>query len=147
MNTSTKVGIVTIVVAILGFLTGANGPLGGFWAPHPSVPAPAGAQLPLFMLLAALEAVALGLGVAFLVFGYRTLTTNTAVSAPLARGAHLSIVWLLSNWWAHDSLHLHNALELNGLLRIEYGFHVTLIVAGVVLARFFWAISRASAPA
>jgi hypothetical protein len=146
MKNSAKVLIVTAVVAIVGFLTEPNGPLGAFWATHPSVPAPAGIQVPLFMILGAVEAIALGLGISFLIFGYPTLSTNASVSAPLTRGAHLSIVWLLSNWWAHDSLHLHNALELNGLLSIEYGFHVTLIVGGLILVRYFMATSRLAAP-
>ena len=37
-------------------------------------------------------------------------------------------------------------MNLNGLLGIEYAFHVTLIVAGVILIRFFMAVVRAPAP-
>jgi hypothetical protein len=146
MKTPTKVWIVTLLLGILAFLTEPNSPLGRFWAPHPTVPQAVGAQIPLFMLLGAAEALAFGLGVSFLLFGYSTLKANASVSAPLARAAHLSIAWLLINWWAHDSLHLHNGLNLNGLLAIEYGFHVTLIIAGVILARFFIAAIRAPAP-
>lgn len=145
MKTPAKVVIVTLVLGILGFLTEPNGPLGAFWAPHPSVPRATGAQIPLFMILGATEALAFGLGVSFLVFGYSTVKASPAVSEPLARAAHLSIVWFLINWWAHDSLHLHNGLELNGLLGIEYGFHFTLMIAGVILAWFFLAVMRTPA--
>jgi hypothetical protein len=145
MKTSTKVVIVTLILTIAGFLTEPNGPLGAFWAPARDVPQALGAQVPLFMLLGTLEALAFGLGVSFLLFGYASLKAIPSVSAPMARAAHLSISWLLLNWWAHDSLHLHNGMNLNGLLGIEYGFHVTLIAAGVVLARFFVAIVRAPA--
>jgi hypothetical protein len=67
---------------------------------------------------------------------------KAAVSPALTRAAHLSIVWLLGNWWAHDSLHQHVGMHLDGLLRIEYGFHITLIIAGVTLVRFFLAVTR-----
>jgi hypothetical protein len=53
----------------------------------------------------------------------------------------------MANWWPHDSLHLHNGLALNGLLGIEYGFHVTLMLAGVILAYFFLTLQRRSATA
>ena len=145
MKTKTKVLIVTLVVGIAGFLTESNGPLGAFWAPYPDMPMPVGVQLPLFMLLGVVEALALGLGASFLLFGYSTMKANTSVSEPMARAAHLSIAWILMNWWAHDSLHIHNGMYLNGLLRIEYGFHFTLITSGLILARFFLAIVRAPA--
>jgi hypothetical protein len=31
-------------------------------------------------------------------------------------------------------MHTHNGMDLQGLLYIEYGFHLTLMVAGLVLA-------------
>ncbi|HEV8224498.1 MAG TPA: hypothetical protein VGP74_04510, partial [Rubrobacteraceae bacterium] len=42
--------------------------------------------------------------------------------------------WFLVSWWPHDNLHIHNGEDLQGLLYIEYGFHVTLMLAGIVLA-------------
>lgn len=146
MKTRTKVVIVTLVVGILGFLTEPHGPLGTFWAPSPTIPQATGVQVPLFMVLGAAEALAFGLGVSFLLFGYSTLKGNFPVSARMARAAHVSVAWLLINWWAHDSLHLHNGMDLSGLLRIEYAFHITLIIAGAILARFFVAVVRAPAP-
>jgi len=146
MKTPAKVVIVTLLVGTLGFLTEAHGPLGGFWAPSPAIPQAVGIQVPLFMLLGAAEAAALGLGVSFLLFGYSTLRANAPVSAGLTRAAHLSIAWVLINWWAHDSLHQHNGMDLNGLLAIEYGFHITLILAGLTLAYFFVTLVRAPSP-
>ena len=146
MKAPAKVVIITLLLGILGFLTEPNGPLGSFWAPAPTVPQAMGAQVPLFMILGAAEALAFGLGISFLLFGYSTLKANVPVSVPMARAAHLSIAWFLINWWAHDSLHLHNGMNLNGLLGIEYGFHFTLIIAGVILARFFMALVQAPAP-
>jgi hypothetical protein len=31
-------------------------------------------------------------------------------------------------------MHIHNGSDMQGLLYIEYGFHVTLMVAGLLLA-------------
>lgn len=137
MKAHTKVAIVTVVLGALAFLTEANGPLGTFWAPNPTFPRPEGVQLVLFMILGATEALAFGLGVAFLLFGYEPLKASTQVSPTMTRIAHLSISWVLINWWAHDSLHQHIGMDLSGLLKIEYGFHMTLIAAGVMLTRFF----------
>jgi hypothetical protein len=127
----------SLVVAVLAFLSSPHGPLGGFWRPSPDMPAPTGAQVPLFIFLNVTEAVAFGLGVSFLVFGYGLVRSAVSASRALSIATYLSIGWMLINWWPHDSLHVANGMNLSGLLRIEYGFHVTLIIAAAVLARFF----------
>ena len=144
MKVPAKVIAVTVLLSVAAFLTESHGPLGSFWAPNPMAPQAVGVQVPLFMLLGVAEAVALGLGVSFLLFGYSSLKSG-AVPAPLARAAHLAISWLLINWWAHDSLHIHVGMNLNGLLGIEYGFHITLIISGLVMARYFLAVRAPAA--
>jgi len=139
----TKIIVTTLVVGVLAFLAEPNGPAGVFWRPSPMVPEAVGIQLPLFMLLGMIEALVFGLGIAFLVFG-ASMVNQFKVLPGLARAAHLSISWVMINWWAHDSLHLHNGMELSGLLKIEYGFHITLILAGIILARFFVAMAQGS---
>ena len=137
MIPSAKALITTLVLGITAFLAEPNGPLGAFWAPHPGVSQATGAQIPLFFILGLVEALAFGLGVSFLIFGYPLVKAIRPASEAMTRAAHLSIAWLLINWWPHDSLHIHNGLELNGLLAIEYGFHITLIIAGLILVYFF----------
>src|SRR3990167_3441852 len=44
-----------------------------------------------------------------------------------------------------NSLHVANGLRLNGLIAIEYGFHITLMVAGAILAYFFLTLLRQQA--
>ncbi|MGH2522515.1 MAG: hypothetical protein ACRDH2_08425 [Anaerolineales bacterium] len=39
-------------------------------------------------------------------------------------------------------MHTHIGWEYNGLLAIEYGFHVTLMIAGLVVAYFFLTLLR-----
>ncbi len=143
MSTKVKVALITIIVAIPAFLAAPNGPFGGFWAPTPDAPEAAGIQIPLFILLGIGEAVILGLGVSFVFFGYKWLKSvarPSQVSPTLTKATYVSIAWVLVNWWSHDSLHIHNGLNLNGLLAIEYGYHVTLMIAGVIAAWFFYKV-------
>lgn len=143
MSNNLKVALITVVVAIPAFLLAPNGPLGGFWAPSPDVPDAEGMQIPLLMLLGVAEAMILGLGVAFLVFGYRWLKSvarPSNVSPRLVQATYVSIAWILINWWSHDSFHIHNGLDLNGLIAIEYGYHSTLMLAGVIAAWFFYRV-------
>ena len=46
----------------------------------------------------------------------------------------IATAWLLISWWPHDNMHKHNGMDLAGLLRIDYLFHVSMMVAGAVLA-------------
>lgn len=137
MKTWLKVLIVTLVIAVPAFLVAPNAPLGMFWDPHPEVAAPTGIEVPLFMLLGAIEALVLGLGISFLLFGYQLVSAIGCASEGLTRAAHLSIGWVLVSWWLHDSLHMIVGLETGALLAVEYGFHVTLMIAGLVVAYFF----------
>jgi hypothetical protein len=134
--------IVTLVLAVIAFLASPSGPLGTFWRPSAQIPNPAGLQLPLLILLNIAEVITFGLGVSFLIFGYPLVRSALPASKGLTFAAYLSIGWLLANWWPHDSLHIANGLELNGLIGIEYGFHITLMVAGAILAYFFFALLR-----
>ena len=134
--------VVTLVLAVIAFLASPNGPLGGFWRPSADFPQPTDAQLPLFILLNAAEVLAFGFGVSFLIFGYPLTQTILPASKGLTLAAHLSIAWLLLNWWPHDSLHVANGTNMNGLLVIEYVFHVTLMIAGAILVYFFLALVR-----
>ena len=131
-----NVGIVTLVVAIVAFLFGSHGPLGYMLWPTPVAlaSAPTATQEKLFMALDALEALAFGLGIAFLLFGWPAIRRATGSSPGRALVMYLGVAWVLSNWWIHDNLHMVVGLRPNGLLGIEYGFHVTLIIAGAALA-------------
>jgi hypothetical protein len=56
----------------------------------------------------------------------------------LTWAAFLSIAWFLVNWWPHDNLHRVNGQDFGGLPRIEYAFHLTLEIAGALLALYFF---------
>src|SRR5262245_14173834 len=137
-----KFGLVTAVLAVIAFILSPNGPLGSFWSPDPHMPTPTAGQLPLFILINVAEVVTFGIGVAFLIFGLPIMRAVAPATKGLTRAAQISIGWLLLSWWPHDSLHVHNGMALGGLLVIEYVFHVTLMVAGVILAWFFLTLQR-----
>ena len=134
--------MLAVCLAVLAVLANPSGPLGFFWRPSPHMPEPTGLLLPLGILLKVAEGLAFGGGIAFLIFGYPLVRSVAPASMTLARAAHVSIAWLLLNWWPHDSLHIHIGMDLGGLLALEYVFHITLMVAGIILARFFLAMMR-----
>ncbi len=136
---------VTVVLTIIGFLATPHGPLGFFWRPAPG-PEPTAAQLPFFMLLNLAEALTFGFGISFLLFGYRPMQAIAPASKTLTFAAYVSIAWLLSNWLFHDSLHIHvGESDLGLLLLIEYGFHLTLMIAGGIVALFFIKVTQGRA--
>jgi hypothetical protein len=130
------------VVAVAVITSGAAFALGpALFTPAAGSPTPTGAQVPLFVLLAALEAAVLGIGVVVALRGRRALRRLFSSDARTT-AAHAAIVWALGSWWLHDNLHMANGTDLSGLLAIEYGFHVTMMVAAVVLAWVFAAEAR-----
>jgi len=136
-----KAIVVILLVAFPAFLAEPAGPLGGFWAPRPGA-TPTPTQEALFMVLGILEALMLGGAVAFLAYGYPVLRSMGRASVGLTRATHLSIVWILAQWWAHDSLHIHNGPDLGGLLVIDYVFHLPIMVASLVVLVFFLRVTR-----
>lgn len=144
MTPKTKAILTTLAVAIPAFLLGAGTPLGeGLWAAawpyHSGEVSPNSWQLPLFMVIAAVESLAFGLGVAFVAYG-------APIVRRIAPGNHpglfvAAIAWSLGNWWLHDNLHIRNGLDLTGLLIIDYAFHTTLIVSAAIVA---WALLGAA---
>jgi hypothetical protein len=125
---------VTVGVGLPAF---ALGPV--LFPPSPDFPAPVGMQLPLLMGVAAAEALAMGLAVAFLLFGWPLVRQVVGPSRSRTIAAYLATAWLAGNWWLHDNLHISNGANINGLIAIDYLFHTTLIVAAVIVG---WQLLR-----
>ena len=136
MNTWPRVLLVTLLAGVPAFLGSV------LWPPPPGMPSPTGGQLALFIFLLALEALLFGLGVAFLLFGLPLVRRLTGASARGAWATFISIGWFLVSWWPHDNLHIHTGPDLGTLLFIEYAFHVTLMLAALVVAAAFLRLLR-----
>ena len=99
---------------------------------------PNAALVPYFIFLSALESLAFGLGVALAILGGSNLRNRAGIDK-LTVAAFIALVWLLVSWWPHDNMHRVNWIDnFEGLLRIEYTFHFTLIISGFILALYFW---------
>ena len=124
--------LTTISIALLAFIIH---PL--VFHPAIGMHEPTSMQLPFLIILTIFESLALGLGITFLIFGYSQVKNSMIASKRQNLAVLLSISWLLSNWWIHDGLHMANGMNMTGLIYIEYTFHVTLILAGAILAYAF----------
>jgi hypothetical protein len=132
VKTWVKVLIVTVLVAVPAFLLGPV-----LFPPAEGGPAPTAGQLPFFLFLAVGDALLLGLGVSFLLFGFPVMRKVSPDSKLRAWVMYLSIGYLMVSWWPHLNLHSHNGMDLQGLLYIDFGFHLPLEIAGVALALSF----------
>lgn len=101
-------------------------------------------------LISIVIALAFGLGIAFMIFGWSFFRKTTLLSKKQSLAAYLSIIWLLVSWWPHNTLHLDLGEDLiNGkiggsvrLLYGEYGYHFLHIVAAVILAYTIYALLK-----
>ncbi|MGH3679643.1 MAG: hypothetical protein ACRDT2_05195 [Natronosporangium sp.] len=91
--------------------------------------------MPWFVALAAAEALVFGLGVSFALFG--APVARRLASPRRALAMRVGLVWVLASWWPRDNLHIANGSDLGGLSAIEYGFHLTVMAAGLVVV---WAL-------
>ncbi len=139
MSVKTKIILLTVACAIPAFLLGRV-----IWPDPMDAPQLAGIQIAGFMLIAALEALAFGAGVSFICFGRKLLRNAPSARARHARLAFSAIAWTLVSWWPHDNMHRANGMmNAWGLLRIEYIFHLTLIISAFIIASYFIRTLRA----
>jgi hypothetical protein len=134
-RTWVKVLILILVVTVPAFLLGHV-----IW--HPLGMAPSPGQMPFFMVVSFFEALALGLGVSFLVFGMPLVRSVPSELKTRAWLMYLGIGWALVSWWPHGNLHVSNGDNMQRLLYIEYGFHVTLVISAAMVAYCFLSLLR-----
>ncbi len=142
MTPRIAVPLITLVVGVPAFVLG---PI--IWPPSTASPTPSGAQLPLFAVLILIEALLFGLGVAFLAFGFPIVKRAAGRVGANPWPVYLAIAWQLVSWWPHDKLHVATGLDPGAHLLIDYGFHVTMILAALVVARFFVVMLRTASAA
>jgi hypothetical protein len=129
--------VIILIVAVPAFFLN---PI--IWSPAGPV-APTAAQVPYFLAMDVMQAVFLGLGISFLIFGLPVMRRISPDSKTRAWAMYLCIGWLMVSWWPHIGMHASNAPDdLQRLLYIDYLFHVPLMIAGGVLAYCFISLVR-----
>ena len=137
MKTWIKASIITALFGVPAFVLGPV-----IWPPAAHGPELSAAQLPFAIAIFAIEALGFGLGISFLALGLPAVRRAADGSRARAWAAYLSIGWLLVSWWPHDNLHMHVGEDPRGLLFLTYGFHLTLLLSGLVLALSFLSTMR-----
>ena len=124
MKISKRFIISTIIFALSSFLLSRV-----IWPDAAGAHMPSASLLPFFIFLAIVESLAFGIGMSLLIDYWEAGKKD--------QFACLAIVWPLISWRPHDNLHrVIDESNYVHLLFIEYGFHLTLIIAGFVLARY-----------
>lgn len=95
---------------------------------------PSAIEALLLATLDAVEALGLGLGVTFVLFGWPRLLRNAGSPRSRTLAVCASVSWLLVSWWPYDNLRRFAGEDARGLVYLEYGFHATLILCGIILA-------------
>ena len=137
MKTWIKVLLVTVVVAVPALFLGPV-----IFPPADLGVEPTAGQMPYFLFLALTDAVLLGLGVSFLLFGFPVMRRVSPDSRLRVWAMYLSIGYLMVSWWPHLNMHASNGVDLQGLLYIDFIFHLPLEVAGVALALSFISLMK-----
>jgi hypothetical protein len=132
MKLRTKVILITVGVAAPALF------MGPVLFPPSDAINPTPAQMALLFPIFIFEALALGMGVAFVRYGWPLVRRVVGESRPLVLATYVSSAWLLLNWWLHDNLHISNGLNINALIAIDWAFHTTLIAAGAVVSYSFF---------
>ena len=56
---------------------------------------------------------------------------------------YLSIGYLMVSWWPHNNMHVHNGPNnLQGMIYIDYLFHLPSMIAALVVAYCFFSLLR-----
>lgn len=131
-----------LITFILGIPAFVLGPM--IWTPSQDAK-PTSGQLPFFIFLSLVEALLFGFGVAFIICSWSLVKKDSNQSKNITTAAFISLAWLLVSWWPHDNLHRHNAMHMQGILYIEYGFHMTSIVAAIILSYYFFNLLKDNA--
>ncbi|TSC75410.1 MAG: hypothetical protein G01um101433_880 [Parcubacteria group bacterium Gr01-1014_33] len=132
MKTKIKVLIITLLIGIPAFLLSRM-----IWSDLPGSPTPTAIQLPFFLFLSAVQSLLFGFAFAFLIFGWRKTRHPDGRRQMVNQLAVISFFWLLAQWWPHDNFHRWNGDNLQGLLYIDYAFHLTIIIASLIIAYAF----------
>ena len=129
MNKKWQVLLTTFVIGGAAFFTGPM-----IWPMGPEIPMPPPNLLPAYIVVSAIEALAFGFAVAFAVFGWPAIRDLRIGMPWLNKLLFVTLCWFMGNWWIHDHLHMQVGLDMNRLIYVEIGFHMSMLACGVTLA-------------
>jgi hypothetical protein len=141
MKTWLKVLLVTLLFGVPAFFLAPR-----IWPMSSDWPTPTSQQFPFFVLIAVFDSLTFGLGIAFLLFGWPIVQRIANESGILAWVLYIIIAFMLLSWWPHDNLHSMVGTNMQGLLYIEYGFHVSQMFGGAIVAYSFLRLFRQGVP-
>ena len=136
MTRKIKIIIVTLAIGVLAVSLGRI-----VWSVGDG-PAATGIQIALLSILDIVQSLLFGLGIAVLLFGWPWFKNLSALSLRMKILLFLSVIWLLTSWWPHVGFHIITGEDLWGIIKIDYAFHLTAIVASIVVFRAFVIVSR-----
>jgi hypothetical protein len=110
------------------------------WPNPPGAAVPPRGLLPFLMVPAVFESLAFGAGVAFLLAAGRSVLGNTQLRG-LTLAAYASAGWALVSWWPHSNMHRANT-SFEGLVVIDWTFHLTLIAGAAIISVFLYRTLR-----
>ena len=127
----------TLGILILTFIVLSLGSV--IWPTAGVTEAATPTQLGFFFAISVIEAMLFSTGIIFLFYGFGVLKKAPPALRLTAWLYYISTSWMLISWWPHDNFHRTTSMnDLQKLLFIEYGFHFTLILAGLAIAYSFF---------
>jgi hypothetical protein len=139
VRTSVKFLLITLAAGIPAFLLTPT----LFPAP-PDAPVPTDTQMIYFLGITAVETLFFGAGLAFLLLGVPMMRRVSRISGVSPWPAYVAIGYLTVSWWPHLGMHRVVGFNLDGLLMVDYGFHLPYILSAGVVAHFFFSALRAA---
>jgi hypothetical protein len=124
---------VTLGLAVPAFMLSRT-----IWPDPPGAAPPPAGLLPFLLVPALFEALGFGAGVAFLLAAGRALIGRQHADH-LATAACASAGWALVSWWPHSNMHRANT-TLEGLIAIDWIFHLTLIAGAAVVGLYLFRV-------
>jgi len=128
MPSKSRIGAIVLPIAVVAYLVE---PL--LFRPPPG-PQPSETQVLLLLLLRAFDSLLLGIGIAFVVYGWPLVRRVAPASRFRAMVMFAAVAWVTISWYPHIGLHGSAfGATVSGLLIIDYIFHIPLYLVGLAL--------------
>ena len=127
-----KIIFITLLFGVPAFLSERV-----LWPDAAGIPIPSAIQLPFFIILSIIQSALFGFGIAFVSLFWKKAHSVSLTKGRIVSAVFISLAWLLVSWWPHANFHRAVGNDIQELLYVEYGFHLTNIIASVIVAYGF----------